>query len=208
MVSVCPAPTCRKTFGHDKALNAHLARSENCVDWISVQISHEELGLTLNDEVPYADRPYANEADDREFMHDKETYEDGAERQLLQNIEDHDGFHSNDNEHNMVYSQEHMDVSDSFENPIDMDSLRAPDLPVTAKRYFICKYPDTGRTFGRGITPYQSAMDAEADSDNIAYPFAGLEEWGLARWFETSGISQAKIDDFLKLPWVSVITFY
>lgn len=75
-------------------------------------------------------------------------------------------------------------------------------LTNTATHYFVRPFHAGGRTFGTGETPYQMAQRLEADEDNITYPFAGVEEWGLAFWLEKAGLSQNKIDAFLRLDWV------
>ncbi|KAF8522721.1 hypothetical protein BU17DRAFT_44460 [Hysterangium stoloniferum] len=45
-------------------------------------------------------------------------------------------------------------------------------------------------------------MAAEVDPQNVTYPFAGLDEWELAKWLSTTGLPNTQIDAFLKLSWV------
>jgi hypothetical protein len=52
-------------------------------------------------------------------------------------------------------------------------------------------------------TLYDEQM--ESGNGNIYYPFAGRMEWELAQWLYKSGLSRARIDEFLKLEYVSNI---
>jgi hypothetical protein len=42
-----------------------------------------------------------------------------------------------------------------------------------------------------------------AGSGNIYHPFASFDEWSLAHWFHETGVSVARMDAFLRLPFVS-----
>jgi hypothetical protein len=43
----------------------------------------------------------------------------------------------------------------------------------------------------------------ERGEGNMHYPFAGPKEWEVARWLHNSGLSRVRIDEFLKLDYVS-----
>lgn len=82
-----------------------------------------------------------------------------------------------------------------------------PVLPsVTAQRYSKRPFTDAGRIFGKGRTPYLITLENEVDSTNCTYPFADLEEWKLAYWLSTSGLSQTNINNFLRLDCVSILS--
>jgi len=57
-----------------------------------------------------------------------------------------------------------------------------------------------GTPKGRGLSSFEKFRNAqEANSDSPWAPFESKDDWELARWLITSGVSQTKINDFLKL---------
>lgn len=57
---------------------------------------------------------------------------------------------------------------------------------------------------GRGQTLFEAMDAAQAGKDNPWAPFADKEEWELAHWLMTKGLTQSAVDDYLKLPIVSI----
>jgi hypothetical protein len=73
---------------------------------------------------------------------------------------------------------------------------------------FIEDYPGEAGTPGPGKkkTPFEKLKKAQQKENKEPWsPFANEEEWELAKWLMTAGVSQARVDDFLKLPIVSAI---
>ncbi|GJE96278.1 hypothetical protein PsYK624_124720 [Phanerochaete sordida] len=60
------------------------------------------------------------------------------------------------------------------------------------------------KTKGKGLNLFEKIGAEQAAKDNPWAPFADEEEWELAHWLMTRGLSQAAIDDYLKLPIVSL----
>ena len=70
---------------------------------------------------------------------------------------------------------------------------------------WIENYPEpVGNTHGQDLSKFESLRKEQMD-EGLApwFPFESEDEWELARWLMTSGISQKKIDSFLKLHKVS-----
>lgn len=61
--------------------------------------------------------------------------------------------------------------------------------------------PDAGEAKGRGKTLFEAIHDERKDAkEEVPWaPFASEEEWGIARWLMTCGLSQSEIDKYLKL---------
>ncbi len=79
------------------------------------------------------------------------------------------------------------------------------DEPASEEDTYIEAYPSpAGTTRGRGESTFtgQNRVHAEEGQSPWA-PFESSEEWELARWLMTSGVSQNKLNDFLKLNTVS-----
>lgn len=69
-------------------------------------------------------------------------------------------------------------------------------------------YPHAaGLTKGQGLGTFQK-LRAQQMQQNIPpwAPFESEEEWEMARWMMTSGISQKKMNAFLKLKTVSILS--
>jgi len=63
-----------------------------------------------------------------------------------------------------------------------------------------------GTPKGRGRPKFEKHGDRQkAEGSDPWSPFASKEEWELARWLMGSGVSQTKIDEFLKLDIVNVL---
>lgn len=64
-------------------------------------------------------------------------------------------------------------------------------------------FPDkvqAGAAFGPCETQFEECRrQQKGEGHEPWYPFQSEEEWELARWLMTSGLSQSKTDDFLKL---------
>lgn len=80
----------------------------------------------------------------------------------------------------------------------------SPELNGTTYRYRHYPFTPYNRTYGKGEIPYEVTRAAEIDPENITFPFAGADEWTLAKWLSSSGLSATQVDEFLKLSWVSL----
>jgi hypothetical protein len=73
------------------------------------------------------------------------------------------------------------------------------------------QFPGAGITYGR-TTSFMDRFNSDQHSgsrvENVYYPFAGKDEWELASFLHSSGLSMRKVDDFLKLKMVITNNFY
>jgi hypothetical protein len=61
-----------------------------------------------------------------------------------------------------------------------------------------------GRKYGRCTTKFERLQAEKMESHKEAWaPFSSVDEWSLAKWMISSGLSQTEIDKFLKLKLVS-----
>jgi hypothetical protein len=73
---------------------------------------------------------------------------------------------------------------------------------------FIENYPAEAGTPGPGKrrTPFEKLKRAQKEENKEPWrPFANKEEWKLDKWLMTAGVSQARVDEFLKLSIVSAV---
>jgi hypothetical protein len=68
-------------------------------------------------------------------------------------------------------------------------------------------YPGAAAVVASTHSAFHTLYDKQIQigKGNVHYPFAGHTEWELARWLHKTGISRARIDEFLKLDYVSTI---
>jgi hypothetical protein len=108
-----------------------------------------------------------------------------------------------------------------FPDNNDFDALPHGDIemgppnfePNTSSDVNKSKYREdfvgASKTFGTGLT-FMKGFDLDEFSDhrrkNLYYPFASKADWEMASFLLRSGLSMAKIDDFLKLQLVSACT--
>src|ERR1700679_1149001 len=71
-------------------------------------------------------------------------------------------------------------------------------------------YPEpAGNTHGQDLSKFESLRKVQISEGSAPwFPFESEDEWELGRWLMTSGISQKKINSFLKLHKVSTSTHH
>jgi len=81
------------------------------------------------------------------------------------------------------------------------------NAPSTTVEY----HPRSSSIYRQGANAFERVQGdsfARRREANPHYPFQGREEWGLAHFLARSSLSQAEIDEFLKLEWVRrLVTF-
>jgi hypothetical protein len=86
-----------------------------------------------------------------------------------------------------------------------MEDLDPNDIPsVDAPMEF---FPTAARVYGRGSTfmdEFHQEKHSQDRLDNVFYPFASKEEWGLALWLTRANLSMRLIDNFFSLQLVRV----
>lgn len=106
------------------------------------------------------------------------------------------------------------DAQDSPEPPSkrarveEVEDIEPGGLPKRPFRRF-----DTtaGQTYGEGRTLYermQEEREREGLGENPWEPFENQQEWELARWLLSSGLSQSDIDKYLKLEIVRLFVLF
>jgi len=86
------------------------------------------------------------------------------------------------------------------DNPASMRNTADDTSVLIVEDY----YPSAASVM-RSVPPaYSHLYDemVEIGEGNLYYPFAGPKEWEVARWLHNSGLSKARIDEFLKLDYV------
>jgi hypothetical protein len=129
-----------------------------------------------------------------------------------------------DTEETPIYQSEEMgspmssDRSDSKRRKVTIEEVEDVDAPGQSSDKgstigegeefeFIEDYPGEAGTPGRRKkTPFEKIWKVQREEKEEPWsPFADEAEWELARWLMTAGMSQTKIDEYLKLPIVSAI---
>lgn len=105
-------------------------------------------------------------------------------------------------------------VSDEIvDDDDDDDDEIPPPLPDGepeydgAKGVFFDAFAGAGKTYGKGRDTLSEIVDTDEHSDmrsdNRYYPFSCEAEWELVSWMVRSALPMTKIDEFLKLKYVS-----
>lgn len=100
-------------------------------------------------------------------------------------------------------TQRHAELGEhAFQNCVPPPpSISKEPAPSTFVEY----HPGSSFVFGQGANTFERVQEndfAHLRKANPYYPFKGREEWDLASFLARSSLSQAEIDEFLKLDWV------
>ncbi|RDX46169.1 hypothetical protein OH76DRAFT_1356587 [Lentinus brumalis] len=83
----------------------------------------------------------------------------------------------------------------------EVEDIEPGGLP---RRPFLGEFPEefcVGAVFGKAKTSFEELHHKRTEAGNGSYaPFENREEWELAKWLMTSGLSQEAIDQYLTLP--------
>lgn len=86
------------------------------------------------------------------------------------------------------------------EEEVDRDCLPGHRITET--------HPTAGKVFGQKKTTWEARREADVEEGCEPWaPFKSKDEWSLAEWLMTCGISQKEMDKHLKLPTVSTFSF-
>lgn len=97
------------------------------------------------------------------------------------------------NEGNQSQSPRRATVEDELDEPAAVDDTYIEAYPRPA-----------GTTHGQGESAFAAYRRGQVEDGQSPWsPFESAEEWELAQWLMTSGVSQKKVNDFLKLRKVS-----
>jgi len=112
---------------------------------------------------------------------------------------------------------DHHDLDQTEGNSMDCDTFfhqeeQYPDsysdpLQDVDAGPFVDYYPDAANVHGRGSTfmdLFDSDVYAMERETNLYYPFASKQDWEVGSWLLRSGLSMAKIDQFLSLELVNL----
>jgi len=89
------------------------------------------------------------------------------------------------------------------QHTVELEEIEDKENPLKPARYQKA-YPGlVAEVLGVGKTPFEKLWEEQAAlGENEWAPFAGQEEWDLARWL-MNNVGQNSIDEYLKLPIVS-----
>ena len=96
------------------------------------------------------------------------------------------------------------DFGTNDNNATDNDETTISPTPTPT--HYEDVHPNISSVFGTGpgfMDRFNAGPHAEKRSANLYHPFSSKEEWGLASWLLSSGLSMKSINDFLTLPIVS-----
>lgn len=87
----------------------------------------------------------------------------------------------------------------------DIEDEEDIDMGGLPREPWIEDYPlDAGSIRGTGKTTFEAIREMKTAAEESHWaPFDSAEEWALARWLLTSGLSQTAIDEYLQLEIVS-----
>lgn len=200
---VCPANGCPKWFQTDRGLSIHLAKSLECRTMTLQQACPDpEQSMDVDDEdlpVCRSQDGGLKNTDPISISVDNELEEDMAQEPYNTQEEVSDLEYFSDIPSSTVSS----DVEEDLEPHQAMHAFPIPGPDGISPRYYKRPFSDKTKKTPGGISPYMRTQANEVDPLNPVYPFAGVQEWELAHWLGMSGLSASKIDEFLKLQWVS-----
>jgi transposase-like protein len=105
-------------------------------------------------------------------------------------------------------------IGDPPSDPIDPpsnipDAKRSPSPPLPHQQPQSVPFPRAAETYGQTksfMDKFDDDQFSELRKTNLYYLFMGKDEWELASFLLSSGLSMGKIDKFLRLKMVSVPT--
>ena len=106
------------------------------------------------------------------------------------------------------------DLAFSYDEPLILDTAsedsRFTNAPACSM--FVENYPGAAEIIKTGPNMYAQLLEADSEHSEGReivgpwYPFAGRAEWELAKWLNSAHLSMNKVDEFLRLDYVSSIT--
>jgi len=112
-----------------------------------------------------------------------------------------------------MYSADSNDTAAQYYGDIEMASLDPEPNPSSNhdanESEYREEFPGASKVFGSGTTfmdNFDSDGFADLRQENLYYPFASKGDWEMAAFLLRSGLSMAKIDDFLNLQLVGTRT--
>lgn len=187
----CKNPICRQKF---KRLATHLSLKDACASFYDRM--HDDENADSDMDVESDSDGHRNEADgdpaiangcDGSETGGSATLDDRVWREVLAEM----GVEMLDREG--VANDQHLDKSQS---------------PPAS--FIVEEFKGAGATFERGQNIFEKAetshpFAAERKKPGAEnYPFLNNDEWEVGAWLASAGLSMAKQDEFLNLPWVSV----
>lgn len=177
----CRAPLCQRTFRGRQGLRSHHTHSRPCSDWYKAQLQNLPRPLS----------PGSNES---------------PEPLLPWSANQSNPLASPPTRRNKPTTVEEVDEDDE-DDGLGVDGLSSDDEPSPSKGHTET-HPTAGKTYGKGRT-FMQEIDEDVTSpesqSNIYHPFASRQDFEMGAWLSQSNVSMSQIDDFLKLPYVSII---
>ncbi|KLO05486.1 hypothetical protein SCHPADRAFT_946867 [Schizopora paradoxa] len=213
---ICDAPNCGFQFRYSKSLNLHLRHSESC------QAHYRNyLDFSSDSEAPDSeDESTESDSDDEGFNSALSSGDDKEEpgmRRTSGGVDLEDERPLADRlravlkaiQAKRARSPPSTDTQDSSPGATDnagLDNSTGVPTPQNSGGRKIDEYDGAGEDFGEGNTILDEislAYFVEQRRTNRYFPFKNKDDWEVAAWISTSGLSMAETDRFLKLQFVA-----
>lgn len=90
--------------------------------------------------------------------------------------------------------------------PVTIEDVEDEEPPYAAPKVVIDHYPHAGSTYpGEYLTSWEAKLATDRNANTPPWsPFTSTDDWDVAKWLTTSGVSQSEMNKFLKLMKVRV----
>ena len=193
MVLKCTYSFCAKTFRTEKGRNAHYRSAEGRF--------HAERTATNSMKRKFSDCNDPSRGTSIEENANAVTPEDEA-------------TDPRDDTLDQLELEVDDDLGILLDKPLILDTAsedsRFSDAPACSM--FVENYPGAAEIINTGPNMYAQLLEADSEHSEGRgivgpwYPFAGRAEWELAKWLNSAHLSMNKMDEFLRLDYVSSTT--
>ncbi|KAF8808461.1 hypothetical protein BYT27DRAFT_7255574 [Phlegmacium glaucopus] len=180
-------PFCPKAPPTAQGLSSHLAQSQRCKAKLEASYKADD-DEPYNDDIEMGNQPY----DPNNPNSDMESIPDVGLDPPIEPIAtaESDSETSGGEEPNVNVRSRRASVEDAEDDELEDNDAR-----------YVHDYPGAGLPHAeKGQTDFEQRLEQQRRAGDAPWmPFESEDEWELARWLMTSGVSHKKIDEFLKL---------
>ena len=190
MALKCAYTFCTKTFRTERGRNAHYGSAEG-------RFHGRTATSSLKRKLSDYDDP----------SHDPSTYEENTNSPMPE------GETTASDLQDITLEQLEIDDNLGFflDSPLILDTASEDSRfsDASANSLFVENYPGAADIIGTGPNMYAQRLEADSEHSEgrevigAWYPFAGRAEWELAKWLNSAHLSMNKVDELLRLDYVS-----